>query len=131
MAGYASIPQGERERVIPAKAGTGGVTEYRFGAYVGGTTKTVTTATSGAYNVGIIAETAAAAAMSSVKMEGSFLLYVDATTAISAGDPLKPTTGGAGIKAATTDDIYNAIALEAKASGTGHIEVRLATGEIN
>ena len=49
---------------------------------------------------------------------------VDATVAISAGDPLKAATLGKLVKAAWTDVNILAIALEAKASGVGNIKVR-------
>ena len=119
---YATIPGRENEYgVIGGVAGTGGVVEGTFAAFADGT---ITTATSGALNVGVVLETADAGDQTSLKMVGFAILSVNGSTAIAAGDGLDPTTAGVGIKAAADHDIPAAIALGAATTAT-HIPVLL------
>jgi hypothetical protein len=59
----------------------------------------------------------------SVCLHGKIHAYVDGTTAIVAGDPLKSDASGHLVKATTAHDRAVAIALEPKATGLGLIKV--------
>ena len=122
---YMTTPAKEIEYgTLSLTAGTGGVTKYTFVA-VDCDAGTATETTSGALNVGIVQETADAGDQCTVKLMGISLLSVNGGTAIAVADGLDPTTAGVGIKAAADTNVICAVALGAKASGTGHILVRV------
>lgn len=87
----------------------------------------VSIADSGDHVDGIATEDVASGRGVSVATGGVGLLQVDASTAISVGDFLKPNTdsSGVGIKTTTDRDKWGAIALQALASGTGIIRVMI------
>ena len=122
-----SVPAKEYLYGILAATNAAAVTEFTFCSYDAGA---IATATSGF--CGICAETNASAGVSSIKMAGCFHLKVNGNSAnIAASDPIKPTTGGLGVKAATNKDAYSAIALEASTTDADYILVRLETGVLN
>jgi len=125
MADIAKPTMEERYGIITAIAGTGGVTEYTFVAY-DAATGIATEATSGALNVMIAMGSADAGAQVSCKFAGLEYLSVNASTAITTGCSLVPTTAGVGIITTTDKHLVCAIALDAVASGTDHILVECA-----
>ena len=125
---YLEFPVREYENGIIAGRANGAVTEFTFGNIVAN--GDITEATSGF--CGIIVESGADNAPTSIKFSGIFRLKVNGnSTNIASGDPLKPTTGGLGVKAATNKDRYSAIALEAATTDATWIAVRLSTGVLN
>ena len=91
---------------------------------------TIAVATSG-FPIGILANAPESGEMGSIKVNGIYVLTVDGSgTAISIGDPIKPTTGGKGIKAASNNDRYRATALEASTGSSDEILVLLADGYV-
>jgi hypothetical protein len=128
MMAYVEIPTGQEFSDLGGLKSSGTVTRYRF-VSVDADAGTLTIATSSAPNVGIATETATTGLPCGVKMSGVYRLAVDATAAISVGDYLKAHTAGVGYKSDANLELYNAVALEALASGTGTILVRIACGD--
>ena len=125
---YLEIPAREYLNGIIAGRANGAVVEYTFGNIVAN--GDITEATSGF--CGIIVESGANNAPTSLKTSGIFRLKVNGQSVnIASGDPIKPTTGGLGVKAATTKDLYSAIAMEAATTDATWIVVRLESGVLN
>jgi hypothetical protein len=125
---YLEIPAREYANSIIAGQANGAVAEYTFGLI--DAAADVATATSGF--AGIIVETAADNKPTSLKMGGIFRLLVNGQSVnIAAGDPIKPTTAGYGVKAATTKDLFSAIALEAATTDATSIVVSIDHGVLN
>jgi hypothetical protein len=99
---------------------SGALVKYTFGLLdATPATKTITTATTAAGNVGVITDAAASGSPAGCRFSGVFRLkiYPSAqSTEILDGDHLAPSTGGYGIKVdpdtITERSPYNAIALE-------------------
>ena len=122
---YVEYPARELENSIIAGQANSAVTEYTFGSYDGD--REIATATSGL--AGIIVETAADNAQTSLKMGGFFRLKVNGNSVnIAALDPLKPTTGGLGVDADTDKDAFSAIAMEAATTDATYICVYIDHG---
>jgi hypothetical protein len=125
---YIEFPAREYETGIIGGRANSAVTEYTFAMIAAN--GDITTATSGF--AGIVVETAADNVLTSIKLDGIFRLKVNGNSVnIAAGDPLKPTTGGLGVKAATDKDQYSAIALEAATTDATWIAVVLAHGFVS
>lgn len=104
------------------------VTEYLFGMIDADADIALITSGFG----GIVAETAADNKPTSLKMGGFFRLKVNGNSNnIAAGDPLKPTTGGLGIIAATDKDKFSAIACEAATADAMWITVYISHGYVS
>jgi hypothetical protein len=124
-----AIRVGDETGEIPGLvAGSGGVTGMTFVA-VDAAAGTATEATESGYGVGIALYDASEGKKVAVKMTGMTYLTVDATSAITAGMPLKSDATGKGEEADTDQNKYNAVALAGLASGEGPILVRLVVGE--
>jgi len=91
----------------------------------GGVNARLDLAEAGARTVGILQNKPSAAGLAAVgRFLGFSKLKVDGSgTAIAAGDALKPTTGGVGIKVASNNDMVGAIAMEASSASGDIIEV--------
>lgn len=120
-----TFPAREYTNSIIAGQANSAVTEFTFGLI--DAAADIATATSGL--AGIIVETAADNKPTSLKMGGFFCLNVNGNSAnIAEGDPLKPTTGGLGIKADTDKDAFSAIACEASTTDDDYITVYIDHG---
>jgi hypothetical protein len=111
-------------------AGGGNIGRYRF---VKETTSaldsTAAIATAGEKPIGVSVEDADQGRTMPVCEEGFGLLVVNGNSVnIAIGDPLKPATGGAGVKAATEGDYYGAVAKEAATADGVIIKVRIERG---
>lgn len=79
--------------------------------------------------IGIATESVAEGLDVPVCETGHGLLEVNGNSVnIAIGDPLKPTTGGVGVKAATDGDFYGAIAKEAATTDGAIIRVSIERG---
>lgn len=116
--------------IQPGVAGTGGVTSKRFSSYCADDHK-ISVAESG-FASGITVETALVGKRTAQKQYGSALLTVNAQSVnIAVGDPIKPTTGGIGVKAATNKDKYSAIAQGVSTTDGDVISVLIERGVCN
>jgi hypothetical protein len=125
---YIEKPVKQEVSDIGGAVASGTVTRYTFVA-LNAAAGTLTTATSGAFNVGIATSSATAGNPCGVKFSGVTRLLVNGTTPISVGDTLAPTTGGKGIKAVSDRNKYNAVALEGASADNVYILVRVVHGE--
>jgi len=125
---YREFPTREFTNELIGGQANGAVVEFTFGSYDG--SGEIATATSGF--AGIIVSTAADNALTSLKTGGIFRLWVDAqSTNIAAMDPIKPTTDGHGVKAASDGDQFSAIALEASTTNDDCILVFISHGYVD
>jgi len=125
---YLEMPAMEQVSGNLAGQANGAVTQYTFCSIDGDAE--IATATSGF--AGICTDTAADNVQTGLKVYGIYRLAVNGNSVnIAAMDPLKPTTGGLGVKAATDKDKYSAIALEASTTDGDNIPVVLAHGFVS
>lgn len=125
---YIEMPAREQVNGNMAGQANGAVTQYTFAMI--DAAADIATVTSGF--AGIVTDTAADNAQTGLKLYGIYRLIVNGNSVnIAAGDPLKPTTSGYGVKAATDKDKYSAIALEASTTDADNILVVLAHGFVS
>lgn len=130
MAKYNWPPAAEAVRGILGGVATATVNPYRFTSYAD---NDAAQCESG-FASGISQNEAAVASGGAVpiKVYGISLLNVNGLSVnIAAGDPIKPTTGGLGVKAATNKDKYSAIALGASTTDDDVILVLVERGVCN
>lgn len=113
------------------------LTAYTFADLAGTTAKEAlkaSTADSGDAPFGIVAETTASGGEAAIFYSGIGRLTVDgSSTAIAAGDKLKPgaSNDGVGIKAASDTNAYGAIALDPSSASGDIIRVLIERGTIS
>lgn len=113
------------------------LTAFTFADFAGTTASEdlkASTADSGDAPRGIIAETTDSGRYAAIFYNGTGRLKVDGSSVnIAAGDRLKPgaSNDGVGIKAATDEDAYGAIALEPSTASGDIINVLIETGTLS
>lgn len=118
--------QGEVNSYVAAAA----LTKFRFvKETTTGREATCNVAAAAAKPIGIVTEDVASGGDAPVIESGIFALEVNGQSVnIAVGDPIKPTTGGVGVKAATEGDYFGAVAKEAASTDGAIIKVSVERG---